>query len=56
MVEIFLKASSRIGRPHPHFEAALENYQYVLQKLGWSREGMRSEVEELFAKFGLSGN
>jgi len=55
VVEIVLRFTHDTSHPHPHLQAAIENYASLLQAMGNSDENIRSIISELGRCFNLSG-
>ncbi|MBW2738967.1 MAG: tetratricopeptide repeat protein [Deltaproteobacteria bacterium] len=53
MVEIFLQFTHETGHPHPHLQAAINNYATLLQAMERTTEDIRSTLEELYQRFGV---
>jgi len=53
MVEIFLKFTHETGHPHPHLQAAVNNYATLLQAMGRSAEEIQGTLETLGRRFGV---
>lgn len=55
MVGIFLHFTRRTGHPHPHLDAALENYARILKDLGQSEAEIKAEIRSLQGQYGVTG-
>ena len=54
MVEIFLQFTRETGHPHPHLNAAVNNYAGLLQAMGRSADDIRSDLKKLGQCFGVN--
>ena len=55
-LEIFLRFTVATGHPHPHLQAAIDNYAALLEAMGRSREEIRAALNRLMAPFGMQLN
>jgi hypothetical protein len=51
MLEIFLKFTRSTGHPHPHLQAAVNNYAGLLQAMGRSEREIRATLRRLAPEF-----
>jgi len=54
MVEIFLKFTADTGHSHPRLQAGLGHFTELLKALGRSEAEVQQEVNDLYAKYGVS--
>jgi len=52
-VAIFLDFTRRTNHNHPHLNAAINNYAYVLMQMGLSQEQANARINELCSEYGL---
>jgi hypothetical protein len=52
--EVFLKFTRATGYPHPHLNAALDNYAALLQAMGRSDAEVWEELNDLLGRYGMS--
>jgi tetratricopeptide (TPR) repeat protein len=53
-LEVFLKFTQSTGHLHPHLQAAVGNYEGLLQALGRSDAEVGHELNDLLSQYGLS--
>jgi tetratricopeptide (TPR) repeat protein len=52
-LEILLRFTGATGHEHPYCQTALRNYTSLLQQMGYNREQVRAELDEMGRPFGI---
>jgi hypothetical protein len=47
VVDIFLRFTHQTGHPHPHLEAAIENYTALLMEMGHNEDQIDARLKRL---------